>query len=104
MRLVALTVLLGSACSRPSAPVAVADPAERPKVEAAPEVHADGDPDSRCAPQQISTYEMAVRYCAAVADACCGNGGGWVCNNARYIEWYLERCPNRPNLNASVAP
>jgi len=97
MRIAIVVTFFAAACSRSNPPVAVADTAERPVLVATMQPIAVAATDTACAPSPISNYEMSVRYCAEVAsDPCCGTGGGaWVCNNARYVDWYLHRCPNR---------
>jgi hypothetical protein len=70
----------------PAAPAAPA-PASPPAVAPAPPAVCrtiDGRTGSQYADQI---------YCQQVGDACCGSMGQvWICNNARYVDWYFANC------------
>ena len=60
--------------------------ATSPPVAPAPSVSSEID----CSP---GDHDEAAIYCAHVHDPCCGsNGQGWVCNNARFVDWYADQC------------
>ena len=90
-----LLLALTLGCSRNGDPAIARDPTPERAPDAGEIVVAKIDAGPECASSPISTFEMANRYCREARDPCCLEQGGWACNNARYIEWYLARCPNR---------
>lgn len=85
-----ILLVLVAACSMEPPPVGkpAAAPAPPPPAPGCytPTVVRDID----CSP---GDHDEAAIYCAHVHDPCCGTGGqAWVCNNARYVDWYAQQC------------
>ena len=98
MRLLLLSTLLAVACSHPT-PNAPTTIANKDMNTSTPEPVADTQP--KPTPAECLTWdgrtgsEFADQlYCRATHDGCCGTGGQvWVCNNANYVDWYFQHCP-----------
>jgi hypothetical protein len=101
----ALLVLL-VACGGPSNPPAGSPPAPATATRTAARSDtpplapttatppADSRPPSPALPAVNCAAQDEAEYCAHVHDACCGsNFQGWVCNNARYVDWFAAQCP-----------
>jgi hypothetical protein len=102
---VAVAVVIGTGCGHPAARPApalihnVADDTAPPvaPVAAAPSASCV-DALGRSGPEYADQL-----YCQQVGDACCGqNGQVWVCNNARYLDWYAQTCTG--TSNAALRP
>ena len=93
-----IAVVIGCGHAAPSSTPVVANTAEPdPEPEPAPAPAPAAAPARPAVCRTLdgrtgSQYADQI-YCQQVGDACCGSlGQVWVCNNARYIDWYFANC------------
>jgi hypothetical protein len=75
--------------SPPPAPAPAATPAQPAPVTAA----RAAPPPPALPAVNCAAQDQAAEYCAHNHDPCCASGGqAWVCDNARYIDWFAAQC------------